>query len=152
MFFLLTRYFVPADSDPLPRCPWEGKDPTTGKRVSRINPPEDWITVDVPELRIVNDALWQAVKKRQDELEVKYAGVIVATRAAHANRLNGMHRPRSLLSDLLVCGCCGGSYALRGQDRYACSNHVMNGSCANSRTIAREALEERVLAGLRTGS
>lgn len=33
------------------------KDPTTGKRVSRITPPEDWITVDVPELRIVDDAL-----------------------------------------------------------------------------------------------
>lgn len=58
------------------------KDPTTGKRVSRINPPEDWITVDVPELRIVDDALWQAVKQRQDELAVKYAGVIEATHAA----------------------------------------------------------------------
>jgi len=125
------------------------KDPSTGKRVSRINPPEAWIVTDVPELRIVDDALWQAVKARQGELAVKYAHAITATRAAHANRLNGLHRPRSLLSGLLVCGCCGGPYALRGQDRYACSNHVMNGSCANSRTIAREALETRMLAGLR---
>jgi hypothetical protein len=125
------------------------KDPSTGKRVSRINPPEDWITTEVPELRIVDVALWQAVKARQGELAVKYAHVIEATRAAHANRLNGTHRPRSLLSGLLVCGCCGGPYALRGQDRYACSNHVMNGSCANSRTIARETLEARMLAGLR---
>jgi len=125
------------------------KDPSTGKRVSRINPPEAWITTDVPELRIVDDKLWQAVKARQGELAVKYANVIEATRAAHANRLNGTHRPRSLLSGLLVCGCCGGPYALRGQGRYACSNHVMNGSCANSRTIAREALEARMLAGLK---
>ena len=124
------------------------KDPTTGKRVSRINPPEDWIITGVPELRIVDDALWQAVKDRQKELAVKYAKVIEATRAAQANRLNATHRPRSLLSGLLVCGCCGGPYALRGQDRYACSNHVMNGSCANSRTITRTALEERMLAGL----
>jgi site-specific DNA recombinase len=50
---------------------------------------------------------------------------------------------------LLVCGCCGGLYALRGQDCYACSNHVMNGSCTNSRTIAREPLEARMLDGLR---
>jgi len=125
------------------------KDPTTGKRVSRLNPREKWITTEVPELRIVDDALWQAAKARQGELAIKYANVITATRAAHANRLNGTHRPRSLLSGLLVCGCCGGPYALRGQDRYACSNHVMNGSCTNSRTIAREALEARMLDGLR---
>ncbi|MBV9287915.1 MAG: recombinase family protein [Hyphomicrobiales bacterium] len=125
------------------------KDPTTGKRVSRINPRDKWITTEVPELRIVDDALWQAAKARQGELTAKYANVIAATRAAHANRLNGMHRPRSLLSGLLVCGCCGGPYALRGQDRYACSNHAMNGSCSNSRSITRAALEARMLEGLR---
>jgi hypothetical protein len=125
------------------------KDPTTGKRVSRINPPEKWITTEIPELRIVDDALWQAAKTRQGELAIKYANVITATRAAQANRMNATHRPRSILSGLLVCGCCGGPYALRGQDRYACSSHVMNGSCANSRTIAREVLEARMLDGLR---
>jgi DNA invertase Pin-like site-specific DNA recombinase len=125
------------------------KDPTTGRRVSRLNARETWITTEVPELRIVDDALWQAAKARQGELAIKYANVITATRTANANRLNGMHRPRSLLSGLLACGCCGGPYALRGQDRYACSNHVMNGSCTNSRTIARETLEARMLAGLR---
>ncbi len=125
------------------------KDPTTGKRVSRLNPREKWITTEVPELRIVDDDLWQAAKARQGELAVKYANVITATRAAQANRLNNTHRPRSLLSGLLVCGCCGGPYALRGQDRYACSNHVMNGSCTNSRTITRAVLEARMLDGLR---
>jgi len=125
------------------------KDPTTGKRVSRINPREKWITTEVPELRIVADALWQAAKARQGELAIKYADVIIATRNANANGLNGMHRPRSLLSELLFCGCCGGPYALRGQDRYACSNHIMNGSCTNSRTIARKTLEVRMLTGLR---
>ena len=125
------------------------KDPATGRRVSRINPRDKRITTEVPELRIVDDELWQAAKLRQNELAEKYANVIAATRAAQANRLNGTHRPRSLLSGLLVCGCCGGPYALRGQDRYACSNHVMNGSCSNSRSITREALETRMLEGLR---
>jgi site-specific DNA recombinase len=125
------------------------KDPTTGKRVSRLNPREKWITAEVPELRIVDDALWQAAKARQGELTIKYASVITATRAARINRLNGTHRPRSLLSGLLACGCCGGSFSLRGQDRYACSNHVMNGSCANNRSVRREELEARMLAGLR---
>ena len=38
---------------------------------------------------------------------------------------------------------------MRGQDRYGCSNHVMSGSCANGRSLARTVLEERVLAGPR---
>jgi DNA invertase Pin-like site-specific DNA recombinase len=125
------------------------KDPTTGKRVSRINPRDKWVITDIPELRIVADALWHAVKARQGELAAEYAGAISATHAVHVNRLNGTRRPRSLLSGLLVCGCCGGPYALRGQDRYGCSNHITNGSCSNSRTITRAALEERVLAGLK---
>ncbi len=33
------------------------KDPDTGRRVSRLNPSEEWITKDVPDLRIVDDAL-----------------------------------------------------------------------------------------------
>src|ERR1700720_4117189 len=31
------------------------KDPSTGRRVSRINPCEDWVFRDVPELRILDD-------------------------------------------------------------------------------------------------
>ncbi len=126
------------------------KDPNTGKRVSRINPPAAWITADVPDLRIIDDDLWQVVKARQAALAIEHEVVITAmTTARKANRLNASHRPRSLLSGLLVCGCCGGPYSLRGQDRYACSNHIMTGSCANGRSITRPALEARVLAGLR---
>ncbi|MEO5325237.1 recombinase family protein [Mesorhizobium sp. CC13] len=36
------------------------KDPTTGKRVSRLNPEDERIVTEVPELRIVDDELWQA--------------------------------------------------------------------------------------------
>ena len=57
------------------------KNPETGKRVSRINPPEEWIVADVPELRIVDDDLWQAVKDRQGEITVQYATVIEATQS-----------------------------------------------------------------------
>ncbi len=125
------------------------KNPETGKRVSRLNPPEQWIVKEVPELRIVDDALWRAVKEQQGEITERYATVIKAVRSTHANRLNGAHRPRHLLSGLLECGVCGGPYSMRGQDRYGCSNHVMNGSCDNSRGIRRTVLEERVLAGVK---
>ena len=125
------------------------KNPATGKRVSRLNPPEAWIVTDVPELRIVDDALWQSVKDRQGELVEQRATAIAAARQARANGLNGTHRPRHLLSGLLECGVCGGPFTSRGQDRYGCSNHVMNGSCANKRGIQRTLIEGRVLAGLK---
>jgi len=41
------------------------KDPDTGKRQARPNPESEWIIQDVPELRIIDDALWQQVKARQ---------------------------------------------------------------------------------------
>ena len=44
------------------------KDPETGKRVSRPNPESEWITQDVPDLRIIAPELWEAVKTRQGAL------------------------------------------------------------------------------------
>ncbi len=123
------------------------KDPRTGKRVSRVNPQSEWITTDVPELRILDDALWQKVKARQEAITMQFATAIEATRARF--QLNVTHRPKSLLSGLVTCGCCGGPYALRLKGRFACSNHTDNKSCDNNRSISRSALESRVLDGLR---
>ncbi|PJO50036.1 recombinase family protein [Brucella pituitosa] len=126
------------------------KDPSTGKRVSRLNPVSEWIIKDVPELRIVDDELWQSVRARQGEIAEKYINVTEAVQKHHKkNRLNGTRRPKSLLSGLVFCGCCGGPYSLRGADRFACSNHISKGACSNSRTIPREELEARVLSGLK---
>ena len=126
------------------------KDPSTGKRVSRLNPESEWIIKDVPELRIVDDELWHSVRVRQGEIAEKFANVTEAVRKHHKkNRLNGTRRPKSLLSGLVFCGCCGGPYSLRGADRFACSNHISKGACSNSRTIPREELEARVLSGLK---
>ena len=124
-------------------------NPETGKRVSRISPPEEWIVAEVPELRIADDALWKAVKHRQGEITLQYATLIEATQSARANRLNGAHRPRHLLSGLLECGVCGGPYSMRGQDRYGCINHIMTGTCSNGRGIRRSVIEERVLSELK---
>ncbi|WP_235818415.1 recombinase family protein [Brucella grignonensis] len=119
------------------------KNPGTGKRVSRLNPESEWIVTEVPHLRIVDDELWQAVRARQGEIAEKYVNVTEAIREHHKkNRLNTTGRAKSLLSGLIFCGCCGGPYPLRGADRFACSNHISNGSCTNSRTIPRAELEE----------
>ena len=123
------------------------KDPRTGRRVSRINPESEWITSEVPELRIVDDALWEAAKARQASIAVQYAAPIEATRKAHG--MGATVRPKSLLSGLVHCGVCAGPYSLRGQGRFACSTHMDTRACSNGHTITRVALEERVLSGLR---
>jgi len=40
------------------------KHPSTGRRVSRVNPPENWIVREVSHLRIVDDQLWSRVQTR----------------------------------------------------------------------------------------
>lgn len=49
------------------RCSYV-KDPHRGKRIARPNSPEHYEIVDVPHLRIVDDALWIRVKARQEQI------------------------------------------------------------------------------------
>src|ERR1700737_2212384 len=124
------------------------KDPNTGKRVSRPNPEAKWVRAEVPELRVVDDQMWQRVKLRQAELAKQFEATTKGVRAARAERLNRLRRPAFLLSGLLTCGCCGGKYAIVVNDRYGCLGHFRKGTCDNGRTIRRDDIERRVLAGL----
>lgn len=121
------------------------KDPRTGKRVSRPNPESAWIRTEVPHLRIVDDALWNAVRERQKRIAEAYGA---DKREGRAKRLHLANRPVSLLSGLLTCGCCGGKVGMVLSGRFGCLNHHRRGTCSNNRTVLREKLEARVLAGL----
>src|SRR5690242_7696322 len=65
------------------------------------------------------------------------------------NTLNRLHRRKFLLSELLVCGQCGGRYTVVGKDRYGCATRRAKGTCSNDKTITRQRIETRVLGGLR---
>ena len=121
------------------------KDPSSGKEIMRLNPESEWIRNEVPELRIVGDELWQAAKRQQQLLAERYASV---KQAAQSRSAQGLRRPAYLLSGLLECGACGGAYAVVVNDRYGCVARHRRGSCANNRTIRREELERRALAGI----
>jgi len=120
-------------------------DPSTGKDVTRLNPESEWVRNAVPELRIVSDDLWAAVKYQQTALAERYAAVKVA---AQARSLSAARRPAYLLSGLLECAVCGGAYAIVVNDRYGCAGHHRGRSCTNGRTIRREEIERRALAGI----
>ncbi|MBL8567926.1 MAG: recombinase family protein [Phreatobacter sp.] len=111
------------------------KDPDTGKHVTRRNPPSEWVRKEVPELRIIDQELWDRVKERQ-----------LATR--HSHKLFWQHqRPRNLLSHLLKCGMCGGGMSKVSSGHFACSTARNKGEalCTNKRTVRQDALEHTVL-------
>ncbi|WBO24342.1 recombinase family protein [Sphingomonas abietis] len=124
------------------------KNPTSGKRVARLNPEAEWIRTEVPDLRIVDDALWQAVRVRQSELASKYQATTLGVLAAREKMLHELRRPVFLFSGLLECGCCGGQYGIVVNDRYGCRSHHRRGTCRNARTIRREQIERRALVGI----
>ena len=124
------------------------KDPSSGKRVARINPECERIATEVPELRIVDNALWTAARQRQTEIGKIFEATKIGIREARAKKLNTTRRPAFLLSGLLICGCCNGKYGIIMQDRYGCMNHHRRNACANNRTIRRPMIEQRALAGL----
>jgi site-specific DNA recombinase len=129
------------------------KDPTTRKRVSRLNNESDWIRADVPHLRIIDDQLWDAVKKRQEALSKKRD----KTKSKDGNRLGqtqAVRRQKYLLSGLLECGQCGGKLTIAGSGsrrRYYCANNKEKGNsvCKGFKGLRQSDVEELVLSALR---
>ena len=100
------------------------KNPDTGKRVARLNPEDQWIRREVPELRIVSDELWKSVKNRQKKLDERKPEFWKA------------QRPRNLFSYLLKCGECGSGYSMVSATHVGCSGARNKGICENRLTKA----------------
>ena len=129
------------------RCSYV-KNLKEGKRLPRPNPPEEWVVTEAEHLRIVDDVLWLRVKTRQQESRVRQAVALAET----GNRLKGAHRPKYLLSEKLVCGCCGHPYTINKGTKgkaYSCPRPRNAGTCDNTLAIDRADIEGRALAGLK---
>ena len=116
------------------------KDPDTGKRVSRPNPPGEWQRgADAPELAIIDPALWQTVQqmKRQRAL------------GTQAPRKQGGH----LLTGLLKCGECGSGMSIKdrrkGRRRVMCSQAKEAGACTHRKPHDLERIITAVVSGLK---
>ena len=112
------------------------KDPRTGLRVSRPHPQSEWLRTEKPELRIVDDELWQAVRARRDQ-------------RAGMDRKQ-LSRKKRIFTGLIKCGACGSGFSSKGKDstgrvRYGCSRDIGSGDCPAPRTYYVDEIEERVL-------
>ena len=112
------------------------RDPESRNRVSRPNPSADRQSVDLPELRIVDDALWRAAQEARD--------------ARAAKPLVQRRRPRHLLSGLVKCAECGGGFVVVADTRLGCARQREAGTCGNRHRITVAELQRRVLGGLTT--
>ena len=120
------------------------KDPATGKRIARLNRPDQWIRYDMPELRIVAQDVWQRVKERQRDIRTAVCAESNGMRSERARR------PAYLLTGLLRCGACGGGCSMVSAQHYGCSNARNRATCDNRLVIRRDALETSVLEGLKS--
>ena len=116
------------------------KEPSTGKRLARINPENEWIIQDVPELRIVDDDLWHCVQHRL--AGIRGSARVQKTREAKfwLNR-----RSKHLLTGLTCFGDCGAPLAAAGKDYLSCSAARRLGTCTNRKGIRRAVLEGLIL-------
>ena len=112
------------------------KNPATGKRVSRLNPENEWLISDAPHLRIIDGTTFEK------------AGTLKQSKGRQHSSWS--RKPRHLLSALVKCGVCGASYTIVGNDRLGCAGFRERGDCSNNRTVTRQHIEGRVLAALQT--
>jgi site-specific DNA recombinase len=125
------------------------RNPDTGKKQGRDRPPEEWITVEAPQLRIVSEEQWDKVQAR-----IKQNGEKFGTA-----RLGGLGRKdqnnKYIFSGLLTCAICGYRIVIVGgsgtSSRYGCPNHRYKGVCPNGVTILHGRLERQLLRGLMKG-
>jgi site-specific DNA recombinase len=121
------------------------KDPSTGKRRSRLNPASEWIVEEVPQLRIIAQPLWDAVQQRLRGIR-ESKGV----KKARATRFWEHRRARHLLTEKAFCGSCGGPLAAIGADYLACGKARRMGTCDNRRGVRRSTVEALIVDALKS--
>jgi site-specific DNA recombinase len=137
------------------RSHWGRKNPETGNRERENKPHEERVRHDDPELRIVDDVLWQRVRARTEATQARTAQARKLAAAAAAKGLSPRRggRPyrdlsqvradgpvRYVLSGLLKCAVCGGNYSMCNGKLYACASFTNCGptACANNQRFRRD--------------
>jgi hypothetical protein len=109
-----------------------------------MNPPSEWIIKDVPELRILDDDVWQDAKARYASVQRKWKA------AEDDKRFNQFRRPKYLFSGLTKCGECGAGFIVHSREFLGCFGARDRGTCTNRLRISRLEVEARVLDALKT--
>jgi site-specific DNA recombinase len=110
------------------------RNPNTGKRVPRPVAPEDWVTVEMPHLRIVDQDLWDAAQAVRQERASKTFGNKQVERATVARRLHpfaGLFRCAECGGKMIICGS-----ARKGDRAIACSAAWWRSTCSHGKSYS----------------
>jgi DNA invertase Pin-like site-specific DNA recombinase len=125
-----------------------------GQKAPTARPAGEWVTIPAPSLRIVPEDVWNASHQR-----------LTAARGLYmkANQGQPFGRPalgdpsKYLLTNLALCGCCGGTMRVRsgshGAGRkffYGCSGYHERGRtvCTNKADVPMTEADDRVIEAL----
>jgi len=114
------------------------KDPDTGRRTRRDRPESEWRIADRPELRIIDDETWAAVRAR-------------FRRPPAQGGIKGRGgKPTSLFGGQLRCALCGGAMVVTDARVYGCAARKDRGAtvCPGT-TVRRDVVDRRMLGALR---
>ena len=114
------------------------RDPDTNRKTPRLRPETEWIVTEHPELRIIQQDLWERVQQRIE---------------AHAQGKWNTKKPASpkyLLSSLLKCAVCESNFVMQSYYQYGCAGHKDRGPtvCCNGLRVSRTLAEQKILTGI----
>lgn len=115
------------------RNQWGAKHPT-----ARLT--DEWIAIEAPQLRIVSDDEWRAAHARVDRARTIYTDA--APRQPFGRPALG-NPSKYLLTNLCLCGRCGGSLEVLSRTHgkqgrkyfYGCAAYHERGTCTNQRMV-----------------
>jgi hypothetical protein len=133
-------------------CVWnrtrKERNPETGQKISRARPESEWVRVEVPEWRIVDEDLWGRVERQIKTVNERFGN-------ARCGGFSRTERSKQyLFSGFLSCGLCGSNIiivsggGLRGYVKYGCPSHRYRGVCSNNVLIRQDRMEEQLIQGL----
>lgn len=103
----------------------------SGRKKSHKRPEAGWITVDVPQLQIIDDATWHEAQSRWNNIRATY--LRGTSGRLHGRPTNG-HESPYLLTGFTCCAHCGGSVYVRSRSHgskrayyYSCVVHYQRG-------------------------
>jgi DNA invertase Pin-like site-specific DNA recombinase len=112
-----------------------------GTKVREKRPEEEWLRVEIPELRIVPQDLWDKVQDRLKEAQRVYLRRTDGKLWGRPEGANGIISGKYFLSGLAECAECGGSIIIhrvpsgkKGQQPYYCCSYRKlrgNSICSN---------------------